>query len=79
LALIVDRSCIEKYGYDLVLKPMLDDLKILEGNGIDVSFMGELKNITGTISFVISDNLAANSLAGLVESFGPNVSGKKSY
>jgi hypothetical protein len=77
MALIVKRVHLTTHGYDLVFKPLIDDLKKLENEGIYVNFMGQLKNIKGTISFVISDNLAANSLAGLVESFGPNVKGTK--
>ena len=78
MALIVKRSCIVKHGYDLVFKPLVDDLRILESNGLDVRYLSEWRNIKGTISFVIADNLAANNLAGLVESFGPNVVGIKS-
>jgi hypothetical protein len=75
LALIAKRSDITTHGYDLVFRPLIDELKTLETDGIDVYYMGELKKIRGTISYIISDNLAANNLAGLVESFGPRVNG----
>lgn len=58
---------LKKYGFDDILKPLVDDLKILETQGIEVPFsesplLGSVKQITG-------DNLGLHGLFGFVESF----------
>ncbi|CAF1012340.1 unnamed protein product [Brachionus calyciflorus] len=48
-----------------------NDLRILEIEGINIFREEKLINIKGSICFVVADNLGANGLGGLVESFSP--------
>lgn len=56
---------LQNFGFDVILKPIVEDLKILETGGIDTA-MGNLK---GTIIALSFDNLGGNTLLGLAESF----------
>jgi hypothetical protein len=55
---------------------LLDDLKILENEGINVVYKARTINLKGTISYIAQDNLASNGIGGFIESFGSNVSCK---
>lgn len=57
---------------DNVIKQLKEDLLKLEKEGIEVTANNQSYKIRGTICFLVSDNLAANALAGLVESFNEN-------
>ncbi|XP_059362352.1 uncharacterized protein LOC132101422 isoform X1 [Carassius carassius] len=61
---------VKKYGFDLILQPLVRDLKILECTGIEVPFSDE--PVYGTIAQVTGDNLGLHSLLGYVESFSAN-------
>ena len=67
LALLCKVEHVRIYGYDSVLKPLIDDIKCLERVGVFVDKLG--CNVKGTILFVAADNLAAHSLGGFQESF----------
>ena len=67
LALLCKVEHVRIYGYDSVLKPLIDDIKCLETVGVFVDKLG--CNVKGTILFVAADNLAAHSLGGFQESF----------
>lgn len=72
LALLCKASDIKGFGYAEVLKPLLDDIAILEKDGILIPVIG--KTVKGTIYCVVADNLGTHSVAGLVESFsGPYI------
>ena len=49
-----------------MLSPLIDDVKVLENNGIDISFDGINH---GTISYISADNLAAHALGRFQEIF----------
>lgn len=55
------------YGFEEILKPQIDDLKILETKGIQLPFIEE--PLFGSVIQVTGDNLALNGLLGFVESF----------
>lgn len=61
--------CYEKdikyYGWSIILKNIIDDLKVLETVGIQVN------NITfkGSVIFVLGDNLGSHSIGGFIEKF----------
>ena len=59
----------KKYGYAKIYEPLLNDLKVLEIEGILIHNKLINVKLRGSNSFFASDNLGANSLAGLVESF----------
>lgn len=58
---------IERCGYQRALKPLLNDLCTLEKDGVFIECLGE--SVRGTVSCVVSDNLAAHALAGFMQSF----------
>ena len=71
LAMLFDNNHVEKYGYPVIMKCLMDDLAILETVGIQIQDV----TLFGTIIYVCADNLGANSICGLVESFNSNING----
>ncbi|KAG9278069.1 hypothetical protein AMEX_G5864 [Astyanax mexicanus] len=67
LATLCKVSDIQKFGYERVLAPLLKDLCTLEEDGVFIESIG--KAVRGTVMCVVSDNLAAHSLAGFTKSF----------
>lgn len=57
----------KKYGIDKILTPFVEDVKVLESNGMKLSFAEQ--PVFGTIAQVTGDNLGLNSILGYVESF----------
>lgn len=60
----IQYSLIEKSGMNAVLKPFIDDLRILYDHGIDIKV-----NNNNFILVFLADNLASHLLAGLKMSF----------
>ena len=60
---------VENYGLNIILKPFIDDLKVLASDGITVSVGGEERNFRGALLVFLADNLANHSLGGFKESF----------
>lgn len=58
---------LKKYGFEPILKPLIDDLKILETEGIQLPFLAT--PVKGSVIQVTGDNLALHALFGFVESF----------
>ncbi len=58
---------VKNYGVDAILKPLVEDLKVLESSGIEVSFSKE--PLFGTVAQVTGDNLGMHTLFGFMESF----------
>lgn len=58
---------IKRYGFDLILEPLVNDLKVLETEGLKIPMFEHL--IHGTIVQVTGDNLGLHGLFGFVESF----------
>ena len=67
LALLCKAEHVRIYGYDCVLKPLIEDIKSLETVGVFVEKLGY--KVKGTTLFIAADNLAAHSLGGFQESF----------
>ena len=61
---------LKKYGFNALLEPLIQDLKILETNGIDVPYFDE--PLYGTVAQVTGDNLGLHTLLGYVQSFSAN-------
>lgn len=59
---------IKRYSFSLILEPPLNDLKVLETEGLKIPIF-ELM-IHGTVVQVTGDNLGLHGLFGFVESFG---------
>lgn len=59
---------IKRYGFNLILEPLVNDVKVLETEGLQIPMFEHV--IHGTIVQVTGDNLGLHSLFGFVESFG---------
>ena len=58
---------VKKYGFDPILQPLIDDIKVLESHGINLPFSSE--KVHGTICQITGDNLGMHGILGFVESF----------
>lgn len=67
LAALIKSNDLKCYGYEKVLKPVINDLVILEQSGIFLSKLG--RTVKGTVQCVVADNLGAHSIAGFFENF----------
>ncbi|XP_061192283.1 uncharacterized protein LOC133200514 [Saccostrea echinata] len=56
-------------GYSCILEPLINDLHVLENEGIVISKGNQNYTLYGTVSVTIADNLGAHSLGGFMESF----------
>lgn len=65
LALLCPSYIFKKVGYAQVLKQLIDDIKILETDGILVSTDKGRHLFHGSVSHLIADNLAAHEVCGL--------------
>lgn len=55
---------VKTYGLHNILFPLLEDLKVLEKDGIEFSKDGMQHKFRGTVSFLSADNLAAHEIGG---------------
>ena len=69
LLLIAKSTAAKKYGVDLLLQPLIDDIKHLESIGMTINFHNQNLHFFDTVALVISDNLAAHWLSGFQENF----------
>ena len=58
LAVLGKSDDVKTYGYGKVLEPLLQDLSILEQNGVFISQLGQF--VKGSVQCVIADNLGAH-------------------
>lgn len=61
---------VKKYGFDAILAPLINDVKILEVEGIDLPISSE--KVYGSICQISGDNLGMNAILGFTESFNSN-------
>ncbi|XP_024118247.1 uncharacterized protein LOC112139642, partial [Oryzias melastigma] len=67
LALLCKSEDLKTFGYQKIFEPLLQDLVVLENQGIYIEHLGAF--VKGTIQYVVADNLGAHGLAGYVEGF----------
>ena len=67
LAALFYTNDLKTYGFEEILKPLINDLKILETKGIQLPSFE--KPLFGSVIQITGDNLALNGLLGFVESF----------
>ena len=65
LAALIRSEDVKCYGFESVLKPLIDDLITLKQEGLFIAKLG--KTVKGFVHCVVADNLGAHSLAGFVE------------
>lgn len=51
-----------------ILEPFIKDIELLETDGIDINYKGELKNLKGSLIFAAGDTPASAVLGGFKES-----------
>lgn len=69
LVALCQSSLLKRNGFSKILEPLINDLKLLENDGIVVSKDQIDHRLLGTVSVVIADNLGAHGLGGFMESF----------
>ena len=57
------------YGYNAVLRPLINDLQQLEVQGVRFFFDGLEHTVYGTISKMVGDNLGQHAIGGFPQSF----------
>jgi hypothetical protein len=73
LAIMCPTFTLKELDYHTVFEKLINDIKILEEQGIDLFHNNEVVNLKGTICYIVADNLGANGKGGFVESFNPKV------
>lgn len=70
LAALIHSEDVKCYGFESVLKPLIDDLITLQQEGLFIAKLG--KTVKGFVHCVVADNRGAHSLAEFVELFSGN-------
>lgn len=73
LVLLCLESTLKKVGWEKVLEKFINDLKVLETEGITIIINGEPKTFMGTLIVVLGDNLGSHQIGGYIESFGKSL------
>lgn len=68
VALCYDRD-INNFGFQEILKPIINDIKYLEVNGIETCMNVTIK---GTLFAMVGDNLGSHQIGGFVQNFNTN-------
>ena len=71
---MVFNSALKKHEFDSALKPLVDEFKELEKNGIMVEIDGKITKVFVVLCLTIGDNLAQNELLGFNTSFNATYS-----
>lgn len=71
LAYSIKSADFKKYGNDC-LKPLINDLKKLEVNGIDIKTNGKVERVHFVMALLLGDNLGLNTTLGFAKSFSSN-------
>lgn len=73
LALLFHSTDRQKFGNNVIFKPLIDELNFLKDQGIDIEINGEfIRNIKFELGLILGDNLGLHSITGFVESFSSN-------
>ncbi len=67
LAIFPNRH-VESYGLNLLLKPIVEEIKLLE-EGVDMMIHGTTTKIFGTLAILTADNLASHAVGGFKAGF----------
>ena len=63
---------VKMYGYDIIMRPLVDDIIELEPNGVHIDSDVFNGTVRVSIAQVSGDNLGVNGIVGFVESFVGN-------
>lgn len=59
---------VKTYGINFLLKPIIEELKLLE-DGVDMNIKGRVVKIFGTLALLTADNLASHEVGGFKKGF----------
>jgi len=71
LVALVHGNDVKKYGYNKILKPIVNELKELE-QGVSMSILGEIETVKGVLVDFGRDNLGRYQIFGCLQSFRAN-------
>ena len=63
---------VKKYGMNAYLQPLVDELNLLNDQGVEMTVNDEQVSVPCQLFLCIADNLGAHQLCGFVESFSAN-------
>ncbi|KAF0706641.1 SAM domain-containing protein, partial [Aphis craccivora] len=72
LALLFHSSDRQKFGNNVIFRPLINELNFLRTTGIDFDLVNFKGNIKFDLGLIIGDNLGIHSITGFVESFSSN-------
>lgn len=72
LALLFHTSDRQKFGNNVIFKPLIDELNYLRNTGIYIDADDFKKVIKFELGIILGDNLGIHSITGFVESFSSN-------
>jgi len=72
LALLFHSSDRQKFGNNIIFRPLIDELNFLRDNGIDIEIPMFKGNIKFELAIILGDNLGIHNITGFVESFSAN-------
>ena len=64
---------INLYGWEVVLKKFMQDLRILESEAITISISGKDVKYYGTLVAMLGDSLGAHQIGGFIENFSTSI------
>ncbi|KAJ8048445.1 hypothetical protein HOLleu_00769 [Holothuria leucospilota] len=73
LAALYKSSDVAEFGFDVVLRPLVDDLKQLEESGLEITCQGKNGTVKLGLAQVVGDNLGIHSLFGFAQGFTANL------
>lgn len=72
LALLFHSSDRQKFGNNIIFRPLIEELNFLKDDGIDIETPTFTGNIKFELALILGDNLGIHSITGFVESFSAN-------
>lgn len=74
VAVLANSKQVNEFGFNTLYGPLVQDIIQLETKGIEIKYKNTVVRLKGTVAFFPADSLAAHQVAGMVESFGRNIS-----
>ena len=69
LVLLCRHSAVKEVGYRKILEPLIDDIKVLESEGVEIEIEGTKHRICGSVVTFSGDNLTSHAVGGFSTCF----------
>lgn len=69
LVLLCHDKYVGQFGWNSILRTLIDDLKVLESTGISLTVNDKIYTFIGSLVAVLGDNLGSHQIGGFVENF----------